>query len=35
MGYRIDYVVRDGTLAAVVRGKSSLVQAAWIAQDIA
>ena len=35
MGYRIDYVVRDGTLAAVVRGKSSLAQAAWIAQDIA
>ena len=35
MGYRIDFAVRDGALAAVVRGKSSPHQAAWIAHDIA
>jgi len=35
MGYRIDYRMRDGTLCAVVRGKSSFAHAAWIAHDIA
>ena len=35
MGYRIDYAVHDGTLCAVVRGKSSLEHAAWIGQEIA
>jgi hypothetical protein len=35
MGYRIDFAVNDGTLRAVVSGKSSLKLAASIAQDIA
>jgi hypothetical protein len=35
MGYRIDYAVSDGTLRAVVSGKSSLEQASCIARDIA
>jgi hypothetical protein len=35
MGYRIDFAVRDGTLRAVVSGKSSLENAASIARDIA
>ena len=35
MGYRIDYVERGETLAAVVKGKSSLAHAACIAQSIA
>ncbi len=35
MGYRIDYLEQGGTLAAVVRGRSSRTQAAWIARDIA
>ena len=35
MGYRIDYVERGGTLAAVVRGRNSFVHAVQIAQDIA
>jgi hypothetical protein len=35
MGYRIQYATGDGTLRAVVSGKSSLAQAAWIGRDIA
>lgn len=35
MGYRIEYAEREGTLKAVVVGKSSLEQAARIARDIA
>lgn len=35
MGYRIDFAVRDGTLRAVVSGKSSLAHAGSIARDIA
>ncbi len=35
MGYRIHYAVREGTLRAVVSGKSSLEHAASIARDIA
>jgi hypothetical protein len=35
MGYRIDYALRDGTLRAVVSGKSSLEHAASIAREIA
>jgi hypothetical protein len=35
VGYRIDYAVRNGTLKAVVSGKSSLEHAASIARDIA
>jgi hypothetical protein len=35
MGYRIDFAVRDGTLRAVVSGRTSLAHAASIAQDIA
>jgi hypothetical protein len=35
MSYRIDYVEREGTLKAVVSGRSSLEQAARIARDIA
>ena len=35
MGYRIDFAVSDGTLRAVVSGKSSLTHAPRIAQDIA
>ena len=35
MGYRIDFAVQDGTLRAVVSGKSSLKHAASIAHDIA
>ena len=35
MGYRIDFAVHDGTLRAVVSGKSSLEHAPRIARDIA
>lgn len=35
MGYRIDYAERQGTLRAVVSGKSSLEYARRIARDIA
>ena len=35
MGCRIHYAVRDGTLRAVVSGKTSGAYAAWIAHDIA
>lgn len=35
MGYRIDYALRDGTLRAVVSGRSSLEYAARIGRDIA
>src|SRR5258708_16241108 len=35
MSYRIDYAVRDGTLRAVVSGKSPLEHAASITRDIA
>jgi hypothetical protein len=35
MGYRIEYAQREGTLKAVVSGRSSLEHAAGIAQDIA
>jgi hypothetical protein len=35
MGYRIEFAVSDGTLRAVVSGKSSLEHAGSIARDIA
>ncbi len=35
MGYRIEYAEREGTLKAVVVGRSSLAQAPRIARDIA
>ncbi len=35
MGYRIDYAQQEGTLRAVVSGRSSLAQAKRIARDIA
>ena len=35
MAYRIEYAEREGTLAAVVSGRSTLEQAARIARDIA
>jgi hypothetical protein len=35
MGYRIDFALRDGTLRAVVSGRSSLAHAACIGRDIA